>query len=72
MRHWAIVLPKITTFVNLLNIHVQGSLYKYQEIKPPCMTYTEQTSSRHKTCMATSGMVRMCVPWRLDGTVPQH
>ena len=59
MRQWAKVLPNRAINVNLLNIHVQGSLYKYLEIKPPCMTYTEQTSLRQRACVATSG-VYMC------------
>ena len=72
MRQLAIALPSGTINVNLLIIRVQGSLYKYQEIEPPCMNYTEQTSLRHRAYMATSGMVCMCVPWRVDGTVPLH
>ena len=33
----------------ILNINVQGSLYKH-----PCITYTQQTSSLHRTIVATS------------------
>ena len=68
MRHWGIVLPNRTINDNFLNIHVLGSLHKYRLIKPPCITYTQQTSSRHRTCMSTRGNVRICVPWCVDGT----
>ena len=41
-------------------LNVQGSLYKYREVKPPCITYTQQTSSRHRACVATSGVLCVC------------
>ena len=60
IRQWAIVLPNRTINVSLLNIHAQGSLYKYRKIKPPCITCTKQTSSRHRACVATRGMLCVC------------
>ena len=62
LRHWAVVLPNITKSVNLLSIHIQGSLYKYLEIKPPCTTCTQRANlfAAKILCGDKRGGVHVC------------